>query len=118
KKTSLRAPEIQAPTGPGTVDSLIAHNQPDPRANDRRVGQIDIFSNQPFRSVASRIDEPFARSVIPVEAEIDALAGCFQLGGALFPFVLGIARDRRIGTTIPSAGPVSFDRVFRAAITR
>ena len=59
--------EIQTPSGPSSIDSLIAHDQTDPGAYDLWISQIDILTNQPCCALALCIDESSARSTIPVE---------------------------------------------------
>jgi hypothetical protein len=58
--------EIQTSSGPTPVDPLIAHDQADPGARDLWIGQIDILPNQP-RALAMCINQPSARSIVPVE---------------------------------------------------
>jgi hypothetical protein len=59
--------EIQTPSGPPSIASLIAHDQTDPGARDLWISQIDISPNQPRCALALCINEPSARSIIPVE---------------------------------------------------
>src|SRR6185437_1913816 len=101
--------EIQTPSGPPSIDSLIAHDQTNPGARDLRIGQIDIFPNQHRCALALCVNEPSARSTVPVEKEIDAVIcrSCFGL--TLFPFVRSISPDRGVHPAVPPTGPISFD---------
>jgi hypothetical protein len=58
--------KIQTSSGPPPVDPLIAHDQADPGARDLWIGQVDILPDQP-RALAMHINQPSARSMIPVE---------------------------------------------------
>jgi hypothetical protein len=59
--------EIQTPSRPSSIDSVIAHDQTDPGAYDFWISQIDIFPDQPCCALALCINEPSARAIIPVE---------------------------------------------------
>src|SRR5690242_8163152 len=85
--------EIQASRRPPSVDPLIADDEADPGARDRWIGQIDVFPDQP-RPVTTGIDQPAARSIVPVEQQVEAVADGFRFGLALFPFGRVIVRDR------------------------
>ena len=65
--------EIQTPSGPPSIDSLVAHDQTDPRACDLWISQIDILSNQLCCVFALCVNEPSALSIIPVEQDIDTV---------------------------------------------
>src|SRR5882672_3411939 len=103
--------EIQTSPSPPPVDPMIAHDQADPRARDLGIGQIDILPDQ-LRALAMCINQPSARSIVPIEQEIETVACTFHFfhfGLALFPFVRGISRNRGVRSAIPPAGPGSFD---------
>src|SRR5262249_21010916 len=108
----------QPPSRPPSVDSLIADDQTNPGADDLRISQIDVFANQSRCALALCVDEPFARAIVPVEQDVDAVFRSPQFRSALFPFVRGISRDWRICAAIPAAVPMSFERIVLNALAR
>src|SRR5712664_838452 len=108
--------EIQTSFGPAPVYSSIVHDSADPGTCNLRVAQIDIFSDQPLRTLASRINQSLARAGIPVEIEIDAFFRYPRLASALFPFMRGVAWYGGVRAAVPATRPIPFDRAGLAAV--
>jgi hypothetical protein len=106
--------EIQASPGPLSIDSLITHDQTDPRACDFWISQIDVLPDQPSRALAPRINQPFSHSIVPSEQEIHAVVCRSHFRLTLLPFTRGISWDRRVSASVPPAGPITLDHAVIA----